>query len=626
MTKALKRTAVEVLCEGIGSFFDVQEWMPIQEFCENVVDLSDDVSAPRSSVDFENYPYMVDIINSCMIEEGVRKEVVFVAPEQCGKTMIQNLAILWNCVYNTMQCLVIYPSADLSAETSQTKFIPLFKKIPQFSQDIEQPRAIRNDRLVLSNAKIYWQGAGTKIISKSAKMVCCDEVATWQPPPNVDAIEDCKKRTRSYNECLVLLVSTPTVVESRFWDEFLSGSQGYWHLRCQHCGELSMRACDTVNLQFESQYDESLRLYVPVMGSCRMVCPKCGFEHTEDMKEKMIKQGAYVHRFPDRLHTRPSFQVSVLASMLTAHNWDSIAEQQLKSGRTSDLSQYISFQNSIRGLPFSQADMPRAQGDAALEKIMYKPDDLKAEDVECVFIACDTQDTCSVMGRFALTRNNEIFMLDIHRPRFMYLEEDERKLVDMQNRREGKAPEKTVLDFLNEDILGMHPLMCLVDRQGHRTQEVDAFARQARNIVKYAGTSLKYEVFKESESIPKLWLFNEKTYRSELIYRLYYDKSHSYRLPKELAQQDCDEITVVQPDKEHRNGSLWENWVPVSDGVHDVFDVAKMAICATKLAPKIFRPDKFKHNEAKCLNLDKDKEQKPHKPRPQAPRHSLFHR
>jgi hypothetical protein len=33
-------------------------------------------------------------------------------------------------------------------------------------------------------------------------------------------------------------------------------------LRCKKCGGLTMRSCDTNNLQFESDYNEGLRSYL----------------------------------------------------------------------------------------------------------------------------------------------------------------------------------------------------------------------------------------------------------------------------------------------------------------------------------------------------------------------------
>ena len=625
MTKPLRRTAVQTLCEGMAAFWEISEWKEIIPFVLEDIDLSDDVSSPRDKVDLEHYPYLVDPIKSCAIEEGVRKEVVIAFPEQMGKTLASMAAITYNAVYNSLQVIVAYPSDDLATETSQTKFVPLFRKIPQFQEDLTKPFAIRSDRLKMSNAIIHWQGAGRKIVSKSCKMVVGDECAVWQCPPNVNNLAELKKRTRSYNECLQLFVSTPTYKETPFWTEFLNGSQGYWTLRCPECGELTMRSCDVHNLQFESQYSEELKMYIPVYGSCRLCCPKCGAEIKEEKREWMTTHGAYVHTFPDRVETHPSYQAGVLASLLTVHSWDSIAEIQLRSGKTAELSDYVSFDNSIRGLPYQERDY-NAQGETALSKIQYK--DLPQDDIEAVYLACDTQDAFSVLGRFALTRNSELYLIDIHRPRYMWLDDEERRIIDQENRRNGNPPEKTVLDYLDEEICGMRPLMCLIDRQGHRQDEVTNFSRMRRNVVMYSGTSLKYDSIKPSDNVPKMFLFNEKTFRSELIYKLYYDSHHLLRLPADLGKSDMDEIACVQPDKDKRNGGLYENWIPLHDEVHDAFDVLKMGLCAVKLSAMIFRSDKFRFGEAKVLQkAAKDKprqERQERKPRPSAPRRSLF--
>jgi len=66
----------------------------------------------------------------------------------------------------------------------------------------------------------------------------------------------------------------------------------------------------------------------------------------------MIDNGAYVHLFPDRVNEYPTYQASVLVSLLPVHSWYNIASIQLESGKTADLQDYINFDNSIRGLPY----------------------------------------------------------------------------------------------------------------------------------------------------------------------------------------------------------------------------------------------------------------------------------
>ena len=55
----LKKTNFDLLTEGIGDFFSVQEYKDILRFALEDIDLSDDVSADRARVDLEHAPYMV---------------------------------------------------------------------------------------------------------------------------------------------------------------------------------------------------------------------------------------------------------------------------------------------------------------------------------------------------------------------------------------------------------------------------------------------------------------------------------------------------------------------------------------------------------------------------------------
>ena len=56
---------------------------------------------------------------------------------------------------------------------------------------------------------------------------------------------------------------------------------------------------------FETEYNEEQRQHIVKPESIRLVCPKCGFEHTEDMKHDMNVQGGYIHEIPELLQDAP---------------------------------------------------------------------------------------------------------------------------------------------------------------------------------------------------------------------------------------------------------------------------------------------------------------------------------
>lgn len=601
--KLNQKSAQQILADDILSFFDIQEYKTITQFALQDIDLSDDVSASKTSIDLQNYPYMVQPLSKLAIEEGKRKEICIAFPQQCGKTLLQTCCLLYNITYNSLQAITVYPSMDLSVETGMTKIIPLIKKIPQFAEEIEKPFAIRSDRIKLSNCIAYFLGNGSKIVSRSCKLVLGDECSIWDTPNGVNNIEEMKKRTRSYNECLQLFVSTPRYKQDHFWRQFLQGSQGYYYLRCQHCNQLTMRSADINNLQFESVYNEDLKQYVVVRGSERMICPACKHEHTEADRQKMIKQGAYIHKFPDRVALNPSYQCGVLASLLNVHSWSAISDATLSQGKQAELQDFISYDNSIRGLPFQQRNYNK-QDETAISQHFFNPDELKKQDIEAIFIAADTQDTFSVLAVVAYTRQDNLYVLEVARPRFLWLDDEQRKVINAENQRNGKQPEKTVLDYINGTYYGIKPIMALIDMRGHRADEIKNFSRLQKNILMYAGTNLKFDKWKVSENNPKLFLCDARKFQADLIFKLYFQQNRQTNylyLPKTLTDIDIEEITSFQPDNEKRNGGQYENW-SCADRVHDCFDTVKMAICAVNISARIYRKDRFLHGQARILN------------------------
>ena len=602
-----------LLSEGISNFFAVQEYKDIIQFALEDVDLSDDVSSEKTKVDLENFAYLKQPLSYLAMQQGKRKECCIAFPQQMGKSLLMMIACLYNVTYNQLQALITFPSLDLAVETSNTKFIPIFKKIPQFRQEIEKPFAIRSDRLKLSNALIYWLGAGgSRISSRSASLVIGDEVAIWETPNNVNQIEELKKRTRSYNQCLQLFVSTPRFKQDYFWRQFLTCSQGYYYLRCQHCGQLSIRSSDIYNLQFESVYNEDLKQYCAVIGSERLICPKCKYEHIEQQRQSLVKQGAYIHRFPDRQQLKASFQCGVLASLLNVHSWSSIADLQLSSGKGANLSDYVSFDNSIRGLPYSQREYNK-QDETAIAKHFYNKDELKKQDIEAIYVVADTQDTFSPCAVCAYTKQDNIYVLSVSRPRYLFLDSQERKIIDSENQINGKQPQTTLLDIINAEYYGIKPLCAFVDMRGHRTDEIKAFSRLQKNIIMYGGSNLKFEKFRPSENIAKLFLCDSRKFQADLIFKLYFQQnkeSNFLFLPLTLTEQDIAEITSFQPDSEKRNGNLYQNWT-CKDKVHDIFDVLKMTIAISQIAPKIYRKERFLIGQAKTLNHSRNAVKKP---------------
>lgn len=622
--------AVQTLSNNILSYFSIQDYKDILQFVQQDIDLSEDISSQSDKIDFFKYPYMVQPLKNAVLEKGKRKEIVVVWGDQMGKTTLEYLSILFNCCYNTLQGIILYPSQQLAMQMNMVKFVPLFKKIKMFEQDLEKPFSIRSDRLKLSNAVLWFDGAGKKCVGKSSKLVLGDQCAMWECP-NINNINELKKRTRSFDECLQIFCSTPTYKENPFWMQFLNSSMGFYTLRCAKCGKLTMRSADIHNLQFESFFDEQQKLYKVKKGTCRLVCPSCHFQHSEQYRKKIISQGAYVHRYEQKKDLCGGYQAGVLASMLNVHCWDNLADVQLASGKSASLQDYISWDNSYRALPL-QDHTYNKQNETSLSQHKFKISELNIDDVEAIVVSADTQGTFSVYSVMALTRQNNYYVLECGRIRFLFLDDEQRQIINAENKRQNKQPQITLLDILNKQYYGIKPLCLLVDQGGNRSDEIKNFSKIQKNILMYKGTNLKFDTWRISENHPKLFLCDFKKSLADFIFMLHFQKNKETNylfLPYDISDKDISELLSFQPDNTKRNGNLFENWT-CQDKVHDMADTIRMGLMAFKIASKIYRKQRFIHGEARILNMNrnplKKQVKKPQKPLKTVIRKPLFNR
>ena len=593
----LKKLKEYDLTQHIRTYFEIVPYKDIIKWCEENIDFSDDVSAERNKLDFKQYPYQIDILKQWQMKPNVIKNITVVAPEQLGKTNCFVCGLLYNMVYSPCQSLIVYKNENDSVKTNQTKLKPLMRHIPTLNQQLQRPNSSRADCYKFSNLVSYFQGAGTKIVSKSCKIVIGDEVDSWQPPPKVDPVADLKKRTRSYNNSICFLISTPTDQKGRIWQQFLKGSQGYWYLRCKGCGQLTMRSCDIHNLQFQSENIEGVKERIVITDSIRLICPKCGHEHVEADKVWMNQHGGYVHKVPQRLDTHPSFQIGGLASQLPAMCWQNIANEQLESGKRADLDAHYNFDNSYRGLPYHKRQILKEDLEKLREHEWKLNEGPKQDEIEMVFVTADTQDNRSVVGVWAFDVNDNLYLLKASQPQYLMLDEDERAKINQANKEQALltnkpfVPVETVEDILNAEYLvqngvGIKPTFIVLDRRGHRSSDIDFFIKTHQNAIAWLGSKLQSSRYRPSDSVHKGILASAIQYQVEAIYYLYTQKKRNNQylfFYPNIEKRILDQIAACQAQPNKNWGNQPQNWT-FEDRIHDWFDVTKMACFARQYA------------------------------------------
>ena len=537
------------------------------EWAESCISFRNDKSSGHERFDLSLTPYLRDVLDAWDFAGRVR-EVTVVAPEQTGKTLGGWVAgLLWSMIYEPCLSLVCYPSLDIAEKINTDKLQPLMLEIPRLRDQLSQPRSKGIDRYNFSDLTSYFMGAGSRVTSHSAKIRIADEPDDYQAHDGkVPIMQDLRKRARSFDESLFVKVCSPTTTDGPIWLEYLDSSQGYWHLRCIGCGQLTMRSCDIHNLNWETVEGGGAH----VAGSERLTCPACGRNHVESEKRAMNLSGAYIHKVPELVDNKPGYQWGSLASQWKSLGWGEIARAQIEAGKKASVKKQIYLDNSIRGLPFRPRRHHGTPEQAVLSHCAPMPN---PDDLEAVFLAADTQDTCWYWVMRGIDSKESTYLLD-----------------------HGKCKTITELDaVIKKGWNGISCALACIDEGGHRSVEVTRYVSQARGVYGYKGTGGHKNRFTIDGK--RIWGAS-LTYQSDLLYYIYShaDRSAAYwYLPVDVKAEYTDQILAMRPPGKEKDEG-YDKWTN-GDADDHYFDCEKMMTALFEVAKEGLPPSIWRRQE-----------------------------
>lgn len=299
----------------------------------------------------------------------------------------------------------------------------------------------------------------------------------------------------------------------------------------------------------------------------------------------MNLHGKYIHKYPERIDLHPGFQFGILCSLFQFAKWDRIADKILQSGKRADIQSHIQLDNSWRGLPYKRRQVVKEDFEKIKEHCEKSKQVPTLENVQAVFMTADTQQNKSVVGVFALDVNDNIHLLQTAQLQYLSLSDEDRIVINQTL----DTPVITVEDMLQKEYLkrngvGIKPLFCVMDRQGHRSKQIQSFAQKHSKVLMYQGCRLQTTNYKPSAN-PRLMLVSARHYQAVLIYYLYSQKKRGqnyFYFPPDISDEVLKQIICVKPDSSKKNGNIPQNWQPENGAVHDFFDVLKMAYFAVQ--------------------------------------------
>jgi hypothetical protein len=562
------------------------------EWCEENIDLSCDPTAANDVKMFElaRRPHLREPLEFFSRDHGGKMTVVGV--EQLGKSTIWKLGLIYGAVNNPQPALIVYPSEDLGMDENRDSLEPLMRGVPHLAKLLDQPFSRKRDSYRLGRAIIYFTGAGNPVISKRAATVIGDEVNSWPPHEGrVDNVKRLDHRGRSFRDPRRVLVCSPTGSGGLIWREFKQSSMGYWTLRCQGCGELTMRSCDIAGkfhegqrrggLQFEvEETDENAKRAVP--GTIRLVCPECEHEHTEDQSAIMNQQGGYVHKVAALVSLHAGYQFGALANIphyFPKLSWLECANAQLKAGSSGTLSDQQDFDNSWRGLPYRPRKHLQDGQDFEMQLRVHVAELPDPSKIWFRVIGVDTQDESFWWVCRGVDKEGNSYRLGY-----------------------GQVTElEDIVRLLGTKFHGDFPLVAMQDVKGHREKEVVPKLNRVHGMLMYRGTGVirdkqKYLKWKRFSPKSKIYYAAARQYQADLLYKIHtqLDRTKPYwYLPPEIGSDYAHHILAMQPAPRKRDGDQYENWEAVGDQDH-LFDCEKIILVAIDIVHAHMRVAKSK--------------------------------
>ena len=529
-----------------------------------------------------------------MFKREIRK-VVIIAPPQVGKSLIWQVYIVTRLSHGGgYKGWVVYQDDTTAKYVNRDTMQPLMRSVPVLNKALNQPKSHNEESYNLDNAVMYYSSMMKELATFSVNDIIVSEVdRTLQTlEKRQEIFETVPQRVSRFEvkkESKIIVETSPSTTVNVGWQNFKEGTCEWWHLRCLSCGGLiPSHQIDGVykngqlygGLQWEVDEDDRI-----IEASLRLHCLECNHPHTVDQWQEMNERGDYVaERFG--LSTE-SYQFGGLAGF-RSRTWLGIAKARRKLKHNNTYVQQLSFDNNHRGLPHqkrSKITTDKLVQTALKHRALEKP---YAEDIAIVLISADTQGTHWVYSVFAVDAWMNIWVEKI-----------------------GRAQSRDELqEVWQEEYFGRKADMMIIDRGGHRKEDVMDFVNDNPGVIAYIGNSRKKHEFIDDEDpllypTGKYWswsdneehvvLANPEPYRLELLFKLYTGVEPSGEnylyLPGDLTEDgwEIEQITAMKPPKGYEDKNIdYAKW---NAGTHDercddVFDCLKMGLVLIDIAKK----------------------------------------
>lgn len=288
-----------------------QVWLPppdltVSEWADRERKLSPEASAEPGQWRTDRAEYqrgMMDAVNDPDVDT-----VVLMTSAQIGKTELVNNVVGYYIAHDPAPILTVQPTIQMGEAWSKDRLTPMLRDTPSLRRKVGAHKSRSGNNTILhkvfpgGHVTIAGANSPASLASRPVRIVLCDEVDRYPPSAGEegDPVSLARKRTRTFWNRKIILVSTPTIKgTSRIEKEYELSDQRRYFVPCPHCGEFQHLEWARISFDKENPSD--------VVYACTHGCVI-----EEKDKLKMIAQGEW--RATNAFNGRAGFHLNELYS------------------------------------------------------------------------------------------------------------------------------------------------------------------------------------------------------------------------------------------------------------------------------------------------------------------------
>jgi len=268
-------------------------WRPppdlqIDSWSDQYRKLSSESSAEPGQWRTDRVPFQREIMK--VINDPNVEEVTFIKSAQVGATELLLNTIGYFIDQEPAPILVMQPTLAMAQTFSKDRLAPMLRDTTKLKGKVKDPRTRDGENTTLhkkfpgGHITVVGANSSSGLRSRPIRILLCDEVDSYPPSAGTegDPINLAKKRTTTYYNRKVILVSTPTIKGlSRIEKAYEESDQRIYLVPCPECEHKQQLLWKNV-IWDEGKPD-----------TATLVCDSCGSVIPESKKQWMLMNGEW---------------------------------------------------------------------------------------------------------------------------------------------------------------------------------------------------------------------------------------------------------------------------------------------------------------------------------------------